>query len=161
MGYIEYLPKSGRGALRKCKKTCRPPSSIQPPRSECVECGCCPLIHRSFTLEKSVNPTVSTTIPVLEAPGWIPACIPGQAENEEPSGTAFPFGTLIVSNVGANPFDVAITGPDNDIDFTATVIPGAQVAFTGVIQRVDAILPPNPCHALFHFDLFQYPPNPV
>jgi hypothetical protein len=76
-------------------------------------------------------------------------------------GTAFPFGTLIVSNIGVNAFNVTVVAENEDDSITRSVPPGTQIAISGVIRRVDAILPPNPCRALFAFDLFLFPPTPI
>lgn len=133
---------------------------IQP----CCDCGHCCLLHQQFSLEQRLERLERReTIHVYEANGYEPACIPGQPTGEvtlKQFGTTFPFGTLIVSNEGENAFDVQVS-IEGDDDINRTVQPGVQVAISGVIRRVDAIFPPNPVRAFFHFDLYFFPPSTI
>ncbi|MEH7302803.1 hypothetical protein [Neobacillus drentensis] len=73
-----------------------------------------------------------------------------------------PFGTVIAHNIGNFPFDFTLVGTNTEDDvITKTVPPGAQVALSGVVRRVDLQFPSDPIHALFNFYLFFIPPNPV
>ena len=109
--------------------------------------------------------SVETVVPVYEANGFEPACTPGQSGagvvTVQATGTAFPFGTLIVSNIGENAFNVTVVAENEDDSITQAVPPGAQIAISGIIRRVDVLVPPNPMRALFHFDLFLFPPAPT
>ena len=132
----------------------------------CGDCGGYCLIHQQFTLENNVNFSEETVVPVYEANGFEPACTPGQPSDDgsvstQVTETVFPFGTLIVSNIGVNAFNVTVVAENEDDSITRNIPPGKQIAFLGVIRRVDAIYPPQPIRALFHFDLFLTPPSPI
>ncbi|NKE07830.1 hypothetical protein [Mesobacillus selenatarsenatis] len=132
----------------------------------CCDCGDCCLVHQQFTLEQNVNFDEETTVQVYDAGGYQSACIPGQSGADEETiqqetVRAFPFGTLIVSNAGDNPFDLEVVQADLDDTFNATVFPGADVAFTGVIREVNVTTPVDPIRAFFHFDIFLLPVDPI
>jgi len=133
----------------------------------CCACGDCCLIHQQFTLEERFNFNQETTVTIYEANAFVPACTPGQPSGDagitqqEPVFT-FPFGTVIAFNNGITAFDFKVVGENGEEDaITKTVFPGARVAISGLIQRVDAIYPPSPCRTLFDFDIFLAPPDPI
>ncbi|MDR6121116.1 hypothetical protein QFZ87_000713 [Bacillus sp. SLBN-46] len=143
----------------------------------CCDCGGCCLVHQQFTIEEDLPASqFPGTLTVFEANSYEPACVPGQvgpclgaAETEladvvitQVQLRTLPFGTVIARNIGNFAYDVTLVGTDTEDDvITKTVPPGAQVALSGVVRRVDLQIPSDPIHALFNFDLFFIPPNPV
>ena len=142
----------------------------------CCDCGGCCLVHQQFTIEEDLPASqLPGTLTVFEANPYEPACVPGQggpclgvADTEQAEvaiqqlAFTLPFGTVIAHNIGNFPFDFTLVGTNTEDDvITKTVPPGAQVALSGVVRRVDLQFPSDPIHALFNFDLFFIPPNPV
>lgn len=131
----------------------------------CCDCGDCCLIHQQFTIEQNPILQQQTTVAVYEANEYEPACTPGTSNGDptvQQTGTVLPFGTVIASNNGINAFDFTVFAENGEDFITKTVQPGTQVAISGVTSRVTATyLPVDPIRALFQFDLFLYPPDPV
>lgn len=127
----------------------------------CTECGGCPLLHRRFTLRQRLpQRDVGGTQKVYEANGYTPACTLRPRADDEPLGTAFPFGNLLVTNTGAHAVDVEVFADDLESGANFTVLPGSQVAYTGIIRIVDLTTSPDPVVILFEFDLFILPVDP-
>lgn len=130
----------------------------------CCTCGDCCLINQQFTLRENINSNTAGEIVIYSANEFDTACSPGggQEATTQQIGSLLPFGSVIARNIGQNSFSYRVVPRDADPVITRTVPPGASVAITSSsIRSVELILPGDPIRALFNFNIFFAPNDPI